>query len=324
MTVPVALMIFNRPAATHRVLASVRLYHPATLFVVADGPRSEAEAVQCEAARAVIEQVDWDCKVLTNYSDFNMGCDPRVESGINWVFEHCEEAILLEDDCVPVPTFFEYCAQLLERYRHDERVVMISGYNCLRDRHPVHCSYYFTRSFLTWGWATWRRAWQHYPEGLDHWPVLRSSPWLADLFGDPEMVAWHRDHFDALAAGNRGWDFRWAFACLLQHGLAIAPAVNLVTNIGSGEGATHTTHQTRGLNLPTGQMAFPLTHPRFMILDSEADRLVFDMLARPDLYGRLRRLLVRAMPRSVRDHLYHHLSTLEHMRTAARTRFEQR
>ena len=87
-------------------------------------PRSEFDE-----RLAAVAQVDWDCEVHHNYSETNLGCRQRVSSGISWVFEQVEDAIILEDDCLPHPTFFAFCAEMLECYRHDQRVSSISGNN---------------------------------------------------------------------------------------------------------------------------------------------------------------------------------------------------
>ena len=104
----VALIIFNRPSTTSRVFAEIARAKPRRLFVIADGPRAnrDGEAALCAAAREVTERVDWDCEVMRNYSNTNLGNFRRVPSGISWAFEHVEELIVLEDDCVPDQTFF--------------------------------------------------------------------------------------------------------------------------------------------------------------------------------------------------------------------------
>src|SRR4028118_433764 len=177
MKTPVVLIIFNRPAQTEKVFEVIRQAKPPKLLVIADGSRAErpGEAEKCAAARAVIDRVDWDCEVFKNYSDVNLGCDPRISSGLNWVFETVEEAIILEDDCVPHPTFFRYCEELLERYRHDARVMNISGQNVLFGRHRTEYSYYFSRYTLCWGWASWRRAWQYFDVDVKLWPEIRDQ-----------------------------------------------------------------------------------------------------------------------------------------------------
>lgn len=140
-----------------------------------DGPRSVEEAAQCAAARSIIERVDWDCQVLTNYSDINLGCKRRVSSGLNWVFKQCEEAIILEDDCLPHPTFFRFCTELLDKYRDEDQVMMISGTNLGFNPKPMPYSYYFSYFCYIWGWASWRRAWQHYDLEMKAWPELRKT-----------------------------------------------------------------------------------------------------------------------------------------------------
>ncbi|WP_223209916.1 hypothetical protein [Picosynechococcus sp. NKBG042902] len=105
---PVAFIIFNRPDLTQIVFNEIRKAQPKQLFVIADGPRTPEEQEKCQAARDVIKQVDWDCEVFCNYADVNLGCRERVSSGITWVFEQVEEAIILEDDCVPAPSFFRF------------------------------------------------------------------------------------------------------------------------------------------------------------------------------------------------------------------------
>lgn len=271
---PVALIIFNRPDTTAQVLQAIRLARPPQLFVIADGPRADRpdDARACAAARAVVDQVDWPCEIVRNYSDTNLGCRPRVVSGLNAVFEAVEQAIILEDDCVPHPTFFRYCEELLQRWQDDERVWSISGDNFQFGRRRTPHSYYFSRYPHVWGWATWRRAWRHYDDAMSLWPEARDGGWLTDLFSSPAMAAYWRERFQATYEnGESIWDYRWVLTCWLQNGLAALPNVNLVTNIGHGPQATHTSATGPGANLPTQPMSFPLDHPRHLLRDAQAD-----------------------------------------------------
>ena len=183
---PVAFLIFNRPELTRKVFASIAQARPSKLLVVADGPREDVsdDEENCSEARATIDRIDWDCEVLTNYSSVNMGCRARISTGLEWVFKNVEEAIILEDDCIPHPTFFRFCKELLARYRDDQRVMMISGNNFQMGRKWTPCSYYFSRFFHCWGWATWRRAWKHYDIDMGLWPALEDGSWLLHVLGD--------------------------------------------------------------------------------------------------------------------------------------------
>lgn len=293
---PVALIIFNRPDTTARVFAEIARVRPATLLVIADGPREgrAGEADACDAARsAVLDHIDWTCDVRVSLAESNMGCRARVTSAIDWVFSQVEEAIIFEDDCLPHPTFFQFSQELLERYRDDERVMAISGNNFQRGRRRTEFSYYFSRYPHNWGWATWRRAWAYFDANITHWPELRETPWLEDLLGDSVIARYWRDVLDNAAADDSVWDYQWMFACWSQNGFAVLPEVNLVSNIGFDESSTHTTAASESiLRVPPGEMVFPLSHPPYMVWESEADaftnREAYLKNLPSGLYGRLR------------------------------------
>ncbi len=288
MKTPVALIIFNRPDLTERVFAAIRQARPPQLLVIADGPRPHRsdDLQKCTATRAIVDRVDWDCEVHQNFSDTNLGCGIRPATGISWVFDLVEEAIVLEDDCIPDPSFFPYCDELLARYRHDERVMHISGNNFCADRHQFANSYFFSRYPLSWGWATWRRAWQYYDFEMKLWPQLKQQNSLQDIFCDPHTIETWTRIFQDVAEGRLvdAWDFQWILTCWLQNGLTILPNVNLVSNIGFGADATHTfsTESTADgnlqLSLATEAMNFPLKHADVMIPDSKIDRFIQDAL----------------------------------------------
>jgi hypothetical protein len=275
MKTPVALLIFNRPETTKRVFEEIRRAKPPVLLIVADGPRKNHpnEAGQCAAARAIIEQVDWNCEILKNYSEHNLGCKKRVSSGLDWVFNLVEEAIVLEDDCLPHFSFFQFCEELLNKYRDDSRIMNISGDNFQpwrKNRSPY--SYYFSHYFYCWGWASWRRAWKHYDVDMKLWPQIQNSNWLQDVLHKSRSVKYFTKVLQDVYSGHvNTWDYQWMFACWIQSGLSILPNVNLISNIGFGEQATHTQSNSELANLPLNSMNFPLSHPPFVIRDVQAD-----------------------------------------------------
>lgn len=109
MNINVAFLIFKRPDTTAKVFEAIRQAQPQKLLVIADGARKDrlGEAEKCVATQAIIEGVDWECEVLKNYSEVNLGCAKRVSSGLNWVFDLVEDAVIIEDDCIPHPSFFD-------------------------------------------------------------------------------------------------------------------------------------------------------------------------------------------------------------------------
>jgi hypothetical protein len=287
LSTPVAFLIFNRPDTTRKVFAEIAKARPKKLLVVADGPRSERfeEEKKCAVVRSIIEQVSWDCEVLTNYSDVNLGCKNRVASGLDWVFSIVEEAIILEDDCLPDQTFFHFCEELLERYRNDERIMSISGTNQRFDKLRTQESYYFSRYSNIWGWATWRRAWQHYDVEMKLWPKVKEEGWLKDIFREPRLVKfWEKNLELAYAPDWVAWDWQWLFACWIQSGFSILPRANLVSNIGFGGDATTTmdinSKLAESARLPVQSMDFPLRHPSIVVRDTHEDSRIPQLIAR--------------------------------------------
>jgi hypothetical protein len=277
MNTPIAFIIFNRPDVTAKVFAAIRQAQPPKLLVIADGPRldRDGEAEKCQATREIINQVDWDCEVLTNYADTNLGCRDRVSSGLTWVFEQVEAAIILEDDCLPDPSFFPFCEEMLVRYRDDQRIMVVAGSNYQFGRKRTDYSYYFSRYNHCWGWASWRRAWQYYDREMIAWPEVRDGNWLNSILDDPRSVkCWDKIFQDTYDKKNHSWAYRWTFSCWIQSGLTVLPNVNLVSNIGFGhDDATHTNNSNNKLsNMLAEDIGFPLKHPPVMIRDRIADR----------------------------------------------------
>ena len=209
---PVAFFVFNRPLLTARVFSAIRELKPSRLFLVADGARNAEEAGACEATRSVISDIDWDCDVKTSFSDVNLGCRRRMSSGIDWVFSQTEQAILLEDDCLPEQSFFPYCAELLNHYADDERVMTISGDNMQFGVRQTPHSYYFSAIHHIWGWATWRRAWKHYDVEMKQWPLVSQTDFPGDMV-PPYAAKFHKKLMgDTFAGKIDTWDYQWVFA----------------------------------------------------------------------------------------------------------------
>jgi hypothetical protein len=277
---PVALFLFNRPDLTREVFSAIRAARPSRLLLVADGPRRPEEKAACDAARDAAQAVDWDCEVLTDFSNENLGCKRRISSGLDWVFRTCEEAIILEDDCLPSPSFFPYCRQLLERYRDDERVSLIGGTNLLPSQGTA--SYSFSRYGSIWGWASWRRAWKAYDVEMKEWPAFRDAGLLKAAFPHPDECHYWSALFDSMHAKLIDtWDYQWFFTRLSQSGLSTVPKVNLVSNLGFRGDATHTgAFNSKTANLKRGELA-SIKHPAFVVPDTDADRRLFNHVFRP-------------------------------------------
>ena len=279
MNTPILLIAWRRPHTLREVINAIRPVAPYRVFVACDGPNPNrlGEDEKVAATRAVIEsEIDWPCQIERLYSDVNQGCRLGVSRAITWFFEQVEEGIILEDDCVPHPDFFTYCATLLKRYRDDTRVWCISGNNFQKGEWRGDGSYYFSRYNHCWGWASWRRCWIYYDADLSQWPKLRNSKLLKVIFEDSiERQYWTNIWQKLFETGQPDtWDYQWSFTCFVNGGLTALPNRNLISNIGFGEDATHTT--TGSINTAIGEGVDPQQHPTFLLRDLEADSYTFN------------------------------------------------
>lgn len=297
----VAIFGFNRPDCLRQVFDRVREVKPRKVFLVLDAPRKDRvdDLPKWEACKKIFEGIDWECEVFRNYAAENMGCRKRVASGITWVFEHVEEAIILEDDCVPHPDFFRFCDELLERYRFDTRVGLIAGMLEHPDVARKETSYYFDRFPSIWGWATWRRAWAQYEKALPLWPTLRTTPLLYTIFGRKERVQRVSKWFDDAYSGrSNSWATVWWLTCITEQFLCIHPAVNLITNVGY-EGA-HNAGKAEVHDVPSCGIAFPLKHPNIMVPDFDEEQIMLRRYAAMGLLDRIVAKLLRMMRKKSR------------------------
>lgn len=292
---PVLMIIFNRPETTLRVFEAIRNAKPPRLYVAADGPRPgvPGDFERCMQARRIIEAVDWDCQVKTLFREKNLNCGLGPSSAFTWFFRYEEEGIILEDDCVPSQSFFWYCEELLERYRHDTRVMHIGGNNFLDGwRKDNDYSYYFSRSGHIWGWATWKRAWEKFDFRIELFEKLKGKKYFDNYFLNSFEKFYRLRKFDKTVSGNGNvtwWDYQWDFARFIHSGLAIVPAINLVRNIGFNEMATHTRNQnSKDARLQAHNIELPLRHPPFIMRDVESEKKYFKNFTRNIITSKLK------------------------------------
>ena len=292
LNTPILLLIFKRFDTTMRVIDQIGKVKPQKLYIAADGPRDEVagEAEACQQLReAVLKKIDWECEVKTLFREKNLTTKIAVSEAIHWFFEQEGEGIILEDDCLPHETFFTFCAELLDKYRYDTRVMHISGSNLLRGHTFGDGSYFFSQHVNIWGWATWRRAWQHYDLKMSTYPKFEAQNQMYNI-----MRVMHQRYAKRFKrvyehSNNSEWDYPWAYATFSQGGLSIIPNKNLISNIGFGDEAGTTFDAKNPVaNLPTYAID-DIQHPTFMLPFREADELFVKITAgRPSIAQQLR------------------------------------
>jgi hypothetical protein len=271
-TAPILFLIFNRPDSTRRVFETIRAAKPSRLYIAADGPRSDRtdDTALCASTRQIVEAVDWNCGVTRLYNDTNLGCKISVSNAITTFFQREESGIVLEDDCLPDPTFFAYCTELLERYRTDERIAHISGFNPVPETEwTSSADYGFWNFGSIWGWASWSRAWKHYDLSMSGWPAYKAANTLAQACSCPEEIRWRESLYETVYQGQiNTWDMQWSFARLLHQKLSIVPRRNLIQNIGFNTDATHTHGSDNPFaRLTPRSLPDPLQHPESIAAD---------------------------------------------------------
>ena len=236
--IPVLLIIFNRSWHLQKVMAALQQIRPSRLFVAADGPRSDRpgeERLCAEAREAVLNAVNWQCKVETAFQKENMGCGRHVTKAVSWFFENVTGGIILEDDCVPSESFFSFAGELLERYRNNPEVMMISGTALVKTPRPTGNDYEFISFPCCWGWAAWRRSWELMSYEMPDFPDYCRSKEIKKSFASSKVCRRLLELFSKVyhhAPGFDTWDFQWLYACVKNKGVCILPCSNLVSNVG--------------------------------------------------------------------------------------------
>ena len=310
--IPVLLIFFTRPDTFRAVFEKVRAARPSTLFLACDGPRegNDTDVQKIEECKKIAENIDWNCTVYQNYAERNMGCGMRPQSAISWAFETVDRLVILEDDCVPSNSFFGYAAELLEKYKDDERIGMISGLNHFKEWDCGGNSYCFTRNGAIWGWATWRRVWEKYDYSVNaindnYTKRLLEYNLTGTKAAKKAKIKRIKNTNNRVKSGEAVsyWDFQFGFLKVTNSYLQIVPACNQITNIGVGEGATHFSRVTQNkwekgmlYFMPSEELDLPLTHPKTVMCDYRYTEEVDKIIGYPNFfrknYRRAKRLLL--------------------------------
>lgn len=272
---PIILIAFNRPETTQKVFHAIRIAKPKKLYFAVDAPREQFPEDQnnVEQVKDIINQVDWDCEVYTRFAQTNQGCGPGPYNAITWAFENEEKLIILEDDCVPAKSFFNYCYELLEKYKNDERIWMISGNNYNEEAVTTQHSYFFSKYGHSWGWATWKRCWDQMDFNLSKYPLIVEQDLYKSAFRTEKEAIFFKKKLDRIYEDpnlrSHIWDFQFGFAISSNGGLSIIPRKNLVTNIGYL--GTHSEKKNQFHDRNVDENYKILSHPDFVLCDVNYD-----------------------------------------------------
>jgi hypothetical protein len=280
---PILMVVFNRPLHTMKVFEEVRKARPPRLYIAVDGPRQgrQDDVVNIDKTMKIFDSIDWECSVQRLVREHNKGCQIAVTAAISWFFENEETGIILEDDCIPSPSFFNYCSHLLEKYKDNESIMHINGVNFQEGKIRGKGTYYFSKITIVWGWASWRRAWKKYDidmHGLDRF--MEDKLYKSVIPYQKSYDEYWRPYLLKSKAGlNDSWDYQWMFTIWKNNGLSVTPNYNLITNVGFDNTATHTKgNDEKVANKPYKILEEKIQDVDVLIADSSADLFLFKRL----------------------------------------------
>jgi len=300
--VPILFLIYNRQKETETVFKCIRDIRPDDMFVVADGPKKENtdDILKCNNTRDVVNNnVDWECNLTKIYRKENMGCKLSVYNGISEFMNKYGYGIILEDDTVPNKSFFKYCEELLEKYKNDERIAVISGDNFIPSKH-IKNSYEFSKYPLIWGWATWKRVWDKYDVSMKEWEHFKKDEMLDSVFDTVEERKYWTNIFNKQYNNEiDAWDYQLSFLCMKNKLLSIYPKYNLVKNIGIGsKDAAHTKKYKREYVKETSELMFPLDHPNDIYINRDNDLLISRLrfgIKKKNIYTKIKNIFKKVL-----------------------------
>ena len=278
MNTPILITAWRRVEKLEKLLKAIKANKPKKIYISCDGPRNNNLNDQYlieKVKRTIDNLIDWDCEILKQYNYENLGCRGAMIKAINWFFEHESEGIILEDDCIPNKEFIPYCSKLLKKYKKDHKVWNISGTNLHDGIVRGDGSYYLSKYFIGWGWATWRDRWLNFDSDLKSWAKAKEVFLLKSIFSNPLEIKYWTTIFNRFYKEGipDTWDIEWAYTCFVNEGNTIIPNVNLIKNIGFDKEATHTKFTIDKYS--NNNLIFPLIHPTFLINDKNADKYTF-------------------------------------------------
>lgn len=274
---PILLIIFNRPEITTKTWGEIKKIKPKILYIAADGPRNnnKDDIINCNKARDIItKNIDWECSLHLLFQKENLGCGLAINTAISWFFKNESEGIIIEDDCQPHIDFFNFCSELLKRYRYNEEIFMISGKNVSSDYAPKKNSdYSFTYTPSVWGWATWRRSWDKYDFYLNDLENFKTQKNIQSIYKKTKYQKYWLDFFQEIKDKKiNNWDYQLTFTSFKNKGLCIRPKYNLVTNLGItiANGGNKLVFHENGLKI--------VNHPSTIVADELADEIIMKTL----------------------------------------------
>ena len=306
-SVPILFIIFNRLDIACKSFEEIKKVKPKKLYIASDAARENKEGEQevvDKTRKTILNAIDWDCEVKTLFQEKNLGCGIGVYTAINWLFQNEDKGIVLEDDCIVDQSFFTYVEEMLNKYENDTRIGMIAGTNPIEPkRYMCKHSYLFSKYKSCWGWATWRRAWSNMEIDMKWLNEYKDFVIHNAGYQSKDTDGWK---YKLKCIDNNyvsAWDWQWYLTLAAQNQLCIYPQINLVSNIGNDENATHTSFSSITYEKQT--LTTPFTHPKYVVPDCYFDYYFYKNS------NTLRIRLLRLLPFGIKSYIKSIISKIQ-------------
>lgn len=267
------LFVMRRPRATKRVINILKKFKFKKIYIVCDGWRNLLEKNKVLEVRKIVNKSFSDKKVIKLFYKKNVGMRNIAPVAFKKVFRSEEKIIVIEDDTLPHPSFFNFVDKLLIKYKNNKKISMVSGVNFnSKMTKNLNKDYFFSKYSFLWGWATWRDRWKIYDNSLKKWNIYKKSGQLKKDFPITGEYRFWKKELNALYRNPKygAWDFPLSFANYYHKRYSIVPKVNLVKNIGVADDPTGR-NPKKTKNLKTFSINKKLIHPKEINLNLEYD-----------------------------------------------------
>ena len=314
--IPVVLFTFKRLETVQLIVEQIKKVEPQVIYIFSDGARAqvEGELARVEEVRDYLNSsIDWKCEKNIVFSENNKGCDCNIRDGLDEVFSKESQAIVFEDDAVPIPEFFSYCRELLEKYKDEKKVQYIAGFNAIGDNDIIIDDYTFGKTVpMSGAFATWSDRWNECDFKMANWPHNRDTKRFDSIFFSSEMKKKYIGEFnDAYSGKITAWDYIFEHDMMDKNRVAVVPKWNLATSYGYMDGAFHPQEKKEAAKLlkimsrTDTTITFPLNGPTNII-----DNVTYNKERQKKMLSVKGNILVRAikrMGRKVKEWLYNNL-----------------
>ncbi|MFC5284579.1 glycosyltransferase [Pedobacter alpinus] len=294
---PIALFVYNRPEHTRRTLKFLKanlLADESRLYIFADAAKTENEEENVAEVADLINQVDGFKSVKIIKQKSNLGLAKSIINGVTQLTESYGKVIVFEDDLISSPYTLQYFNEALSLYQNQDKLMHISAYMYPLVGTDNLPDTFFYRAVHSWGWATWKTAWDKFNPDIDDLIAQFDAKKKNEFSIEGKMNFW-KQMLEFKNGKNNSWAIRWYASVFLNGGLSLNPTKSLINNIGHDGTGVHSNIEFM-YNVKIHQQAIK-NFPQEIVENKTAYALVKNYLAvrKGSIFQRLLRFMKQKM-----------------------------